>query len=237
MKLEYKNVGTYNEWASALWNTGYSVPITDIPDLIGVSLSWIKRVLLKNINYVVYDSKWVYERTKKTCLSYIRLPDLSKYIQEQGQFMVQTEIIDLAYVLESHKKEYREAMALYKKCMESYKTRGYTLGTVPSPVLKYLVNNLYIINAYRNYSCKERNRVPWVDLEPFDIFAQSDRIYFIGDSTHSKDVVETIYRTAFLKGDIKIKLGTITIFYEARQQTDKMKMPYLIPYGKEVRVI
>ena len=235
MRLEYKGKETYKDWANSIWKLGYKTPITDIPELIGVSLSWIKRTLLKQINYVVYDNKWIYAKTSKTCLTYIRLEDLSKFIMEQGSYMVQTEIIDLAHVLSPYKSVYNKALKLYKEALNSYKNRGFVAGTVPYSVLDYINQELIITNASHNYSYKDRTKVKWTEIEEFDIFTHKENIYYAGDKEHSNVSLETIYRKAFIEGDIKIKLGTITIFYKRNQKIDGYKLPYLIPYGQEIK--
>ena len=242
MKLEYAkrkadDTSTYKEWAEALWSHGFTMPAIDTIELLGVSLSWINHNLLKSIDYVVYDSKWLYAKTSRTSQTYIRMSDLTRFIQENATFMVQTEVIDLAYHLKPYRKVYMNADKLYEKEKETYKNRGFIVGTMPKKVLDYINEELIIENAYRNFSCKQRSRVPWVELEPFDIFERKDRIYYVGDKNHPKEVSEKIYRNAFLHGDVRIKLGGIVIFYEARQNIEGMKLPYLIPYGKSVRVI
>lgn len=242
MKLEYtkRKVGdtsTYKEWADALWKYGFDTPVLDVIELLGVSLSWINHTLLKNIDYVVYDSKWLYQKTSRTSLTYIRMTDLEKYIRENATFSVQTEVVDLAYYLKPYRKVHAGALKICARERQRYNHRGYMLGTVPQKVLDYINEELWIENASRNYSCKERRRIPWVELEPFNIFENKDRIYYIGDKDHSKEVSETIYRVAFIAGDVKIKLGGIVIFYKANQKVDGMKLPYLIPYGKMIRVL
>lgn len=236
MRLEYKGKETYKEWANSVWKLGYKTPITDIPELIGVSLSWIKRTLLKQINYVVYDNKWMYSKTTKTCLTYIRLEDLSKYIMDNGVYMIQTEIIDLAHVLSPYKSVYNEGLKLYKDALNTYKNRGFVAGTIPVSVLDYINKELIITNANKNYSYKDRTRVKWTEIEAFDIFEHKNNIYYVGDKEHSNISLETIYRKAFVDGDIKIKLGTITVFYKRNQKIDDYKLPYLIPYGQEIKV-
>lgn len=236
MRLEYKGKETYKEWANSVWKLGYKTPITDIPELIGVSLSWIKRTLLKQINYVVYDNKWLYSKTTKTCLTYIRLEDLSKYIMDNGVYMIQTEIIDLAHVLSPYKSVYNKALKLYKEALNSYKNRGFAAGTIPYSVLEYINKELIITNASKNYSYKDRTKVKWAEIEAFNIFEHKNNIYYVGDKEHSNVSLETIYRKAFVNGDIKIKLGTITVFYKRNQKIDDYKLPYLIPYGQEIKV-
>lgn len=236
MRLEYQGNGTYKEWANSIWKLGYKTPITDIPGLIGVSLSWVKTVLLKNINYVVYENKWIYRKTTKTCLTYVRLEDLSKFITEQGTYMVQTEIIDLARILRPYKGVYNQAMKLYREALNAYKNRGFVAGTVPSSVLDYINKELIITNASHNWSFKERAKVGWVEIEEFDVFANKDNIYYLNDKEHINKSLETIYRSAFINGDIKIKLGSISIFYKRNQNLKDYKLPYLIPYGQEIKV-
>lgn len=235
MRLQYQGKETYKDWANSIWKLGYTMPITDIPRLIGVSLSWIKRNLLKKINYVVYDNKWIYKKTTKTCLTYIRMDDLSKYIKENGKFMVQTEIIDLAYVLKPYKGVYNQACKLYKEALDAYKNRGFVVGTIPYNVLDYINKELIITNAAHNWSYKDRTKVKWVEIEVFDIFEHKNNIYYANDKEHNGISLETIYRKAFVGGDIKIKLGSITIFYKRNQNVKDFKLPYLIPYGQTIK--
>lgn len=235
MRLQYQGKGTYKEWANSLWQLGYKMPLNDVPELLGVSLSWCKMVLIKKINYVVYDNKWIYSKTTKPSLTYIRKEDLAKYIQENGVFSVQTEIIDLASVLSPYKGIYNEAVKLYHEALKSYKNRGFITGTMPYSVLDYLNDNLIITNASHNWSSKERTKVKSIEIEPFDILENKDNIYYAGDKNHIDVSIETIYRNAFINGDIKIKLGGITLFYKRNQNTKDMKLPYLIPYGQSVK--
>lgn len=235
MRLEYKGKGTYKDWANSVWNLGYKLALSDVPGLIGVSLSWCRRILIKNIDYVVYDNKWMYSKTSKTCLTYIRLEDLSKYIKENGKFLVQTEIIDLAYILKPYKTVYKEALKMYKEAQNTYKNRGFIIGTMPYSVLNYINKELIITNASHNYPSTERTKVKWLEIEAFDIFANKDNIYFAGDNNHKNMSMETMYRNAFVNGDIKIKLGTITMFYKRNQKTNDMELPYLVPFGTTVK--
>ena len=236
MKIEYKGKGTYKEWADSIWKLGYKTPITAIPGLIGVSLSWIKQTLLKKINYVVYDNKWAYNKTSNSCLTYIRLENLSEYIMKNGTYMVQTEIVDLAYYLKPYKKIYNQALELYKEIKKSYKNRGFVDGTIPQKVLDYINKELIITNASRNFSYKDRTSTKWIEIKAFDIFENKNNIYYIGDKEHSNISSETIYRKAFINGDIKIKLGSITLFYKQNQKIEDFKLPYLIPYGQTIKV-
>lgn len=248
MKLEFKNKGNYSEWANAIWKKGYTLPINEIPGLIGVSISWIKQTLLKEIDYVVYENKWIYKKTNNKCLTYTSLDNLSKFIMDHGTYEIQTEIIDLAYVLKPFPKEMNKCISLYKISLETYKNRGYYIGTMPNPVLKYINKNFIAVGLMHNWSCKERSKVKWVEIEPFDIFEHKNRIYYCGskqgygcqmtpNNNTEGYVSELVYRDAFLNGDIKIKLGRqITIFYKRKQKTEGMKLPFLIPYGSEIKI-
>ena len=236
MRLEYKGKETYKDWANSIWKLGYNLPVSELPEMIGVSMSWVKRVLLKEINYVVYDNKWAYAKNNKVkCLTYIRLDDLSKYIIENGKFTVQTEIIDLASVLANNKKVLNKSIQLYKKALDTYKNRGIVVGTIPYNILDYINEELITRNLKHNYPYTKRTEIKPIEIEPFDIFKIRNRIYYAGDVDHTGISQETIYRQAFLNGDIKIKLGGITIFYKRNQKTDNMKLPYLIPYGLDVK--
>lgn len=237
MRIEYKGKENYKDWANSMWKLGFNLPISKIPRMIGVSTSWIKAVLIKKIDYVVYDNKWAYAKDNSTkCLTYIKLDDLNKYIKDNGIFTVQTEIIDLASVLVSNKKILNKSIEMYKKAQEVYRNRGIVVGTIPVNILDYINDELITKNLSHNWPYTKRTEVKPVEIEPFDIFKLRGRIYFAGDDNHTGISQETIYRQAFLNGDIKIKLGGITIFYKTNQKTENMKLPYLIPYGLDIKV-
>ena len=44
----------YYNWANAVWASGFNLPISKVMTMLNVSLAWINRVLLNEINYVVY---------------------------------------------------------------------------------------------------------------------------------------------------------------------------------------
>ena len=49
-------------------------------------------------------------------------------------------------------------------------------------------------------------------------------------------VPETVYRTAFLNGDIKVRIGSKTIFVRNHNNREDLKMPFLIPYGGTIKL-
>lgn len=216
------------------WGRGYTMPIEAVSRLLGVSNSWISHTLLKQIKHVVYNNKFIWAQNKGTCLTYISKDDLIGWIIAHSSYQIQTEIVDLAYYLSPYKSVLNKAYSLYKEKKET-NGRGYRVGTIPPEVLKYINEELLVYGAEQNYPCDKRRNIPWKRVEPFNILEKD--FYNAKDEDHSYLSRETIYRNAFLHGDVKVNLSSqITIFVESNKNTEKMKMPYLIPYGKTIYV-
>ncbi len=221
----------YYKWADAIWMKGFDFCITDVMEILSVSLSWVKHTLLKEILYVNYSAKYLCQKGIKTRVTtYIRYEDLVEWIEQVAMFRRQTELIDLySYLSLANRKKADEA---YKMCKNIIKESniGYNPGIIPERVLQY-INDAYFINfAPKNLSCVKRSEVPWVNVEPFNIFEKQR--YFSEEYT-----AELIYRNAFMNGDIKVSIGNKkTILIRTKNNIDKMKMPFLIPYNKRIIV-
>lgn len=211
------------------WNKGYNYSIDSVCKRLGVSKSFVAHTLLKEISSVVYHNKFIWSQNRGTCLTYVRKDELSDWIKKNAIFEVQTEIVDLSYFLSPYKDVYREAYNLYQKELSS-NLRGFRRGILPPKVIALINDRLEIYGVEQNYPCDKRSRVPFKQIKGFDILEK--KIYNAKDSVESR---ETIYRNAFLKGDIRVKISPqITIFVETKEK--QMKMPYLIPYGKTIYV-
>ena len=221
----------YYKWADAMWSRGYSLCITDVMKSLNVSLSWIKHTLLKEILYVNYSYKYLYQRGIKTRVTtYINHEDLVQWIEQVADFKRQTELIDLySYLSLANQKKAEEALKMYRKIIKESNI-GYNPGIIPEKVLQY-INTVYYVNFEpKNLSCVKRSEVAWKDVEPFNIFEA--KYYFPEEYT-----AELFYRDAFMKGDTKITIGKKkTIFLRNKVRTEKMKMPFLIPYNKKIIV-
>ena len=221
----------YYKWANAMWNRGYSLCITNVMKYLNVSLSWVKHTLLKEILYVNYSYKYLFQKGIKTrVLTYVNYEDLVQWIEQVADFKRQTELIDLySYLYLANKKKAEEALKMYRKIIKESNI-GYNPGIIPEKTLQYINKAYYINFEPKNLSCVKRSEVPWKDVEPFNIF--ETKYYFPEEYT-----AELIYRDAFMKGDTKVTIGNKkTIFVRNRIRTDKMKMPFLIPYNKKVNV-
>lgn len=238
--IKYKGNGSYDEWVKALIQSGYTLSIKDLEAILDVSDTWIRNTLLKEenrIHRVLLDDKYVQEGVKKGLFKdrstlYMSLYDVGGYIATKGSFMAQTELIDLySYLYNANKKKAREALKLYENEFVEGEF-GNNKGTIPQRVLEY-INKEYIINFKpRNLRATKRTEVPWVDVEPFNIFETN---YYFPKKNGNR---ELIYRNAFLRGDIKVNLGARkTILIKNDKNIEKMKMPFLIPYNKTIRVI
>lgn len=219
----------YYKWADAIWAKGFDFCITDVMEILSVSLSWVKHTLLKEILYVNYSAKYLYQKGIKTRVTtYIRYEDLVEWIKQVAEFRRQTELIDLySYLSLANRKKADEAYKMYKNIIKESNI-GYNPGIIPERVLQY-INDAYFINfTPKNLSCVKRSEVPWINVEPLNIFEKQR--YFPEEYT-----AELIYRDAFMNGDIKVSIGNKkTIFIKNKNNIDKMKMPFLIPYNKKI---
>ena len=219
----------------AYWKKGFNYPISRVSDLLGVSNSWITHTLLKDINYVVYDCKFVYSHTTNKCQTYIRKDDLSDWIKKNARFEKQTEVVDLYSYISPYKDVAKEAYEAYKGNLRVQK--GDSRPIIPNKILEYINDNLVAYGLEQNRYCDRRTDIPWVEIKPFDIFSVERSLYNAKDADHKHISRETIYRRAFLNGDIRIKISEqITLFVKNDPKIKKKKMPFLVPYNKPIRV-
>ncbi len=225
------NNADYYKWADTMYNRGFNYCISDLMSDLDVSLSFVKHTLLKEINYVTYSYKYLFQKGfKSRVTTYINRADLAKWIKQVGDFRRQTELVDLySYLYLANKKKADEALKMYKQIVKESNI-GYNPGIVPERVLQY-INRVYFINFKpKNLSCVKRRSedVPWVDVEAFDVFETG--FYLPGKITD-----ELLYRYAFMSGDIKVSIGNKkTLFVGSNSKPEKMKMPFLIPYNKKI---
>ena len=217
------------------WKKGFSYAISRVSSLLGVSNSWITHSLLKDINYVVYDCKFVYNHARIKCQTYIRKEDLSDWIRKHARFEIQTEVVDLYSYIAPYKDVAREAYEAYKGNLRVQK--GESRPIIPNKILEYINDNLLAYGLEQNRYCDRRRDIPWVEIKPFDIFSVEKNLYNAKDANHKHISRETIYRRAFLNGDIRIKISEqITLFVKNDPKTKKKKMPFLVPYNKPIRI-
>ena len=222
----------YYDWANAVWASGFNLPISKVMSMLNVSLAWINRVLLNEIHYVVYSNKFVYSKLdgKTKTLTYVREADLIEWIMDVGIFEVQTEMVDL-YSYMGNDATAKKILKFYREEFKASET-FFNPGTVPIRILQMIDKEYYSYGTVKlkNISCARRREVPFKEIEPFNIF-ECDT-YFLKDS----GVPETVYRTAFLNGDIKVRIGSKTIFVRNHNNKKDLKMPFLIPYGGTIKL-
>ncbi len=222
----------YYRWADAMYNRGFSCSIQSVMEILSVSLSWVKHTLLKEIPYVTYSYKYLYQKgLKSRVTTYINMQDLIKWIMQVGRFQRQTELVDLySYLSLANRKKADIALKMYRDIIRSSNI-GYNPGIVPEAVLQYINREYYTNFSPRNLSCTRRTDTAWKDVESFNIF---ERNYYFPDAAAT---AELVYRDAFMNGDTKVSIGNKkTIFVSSGIDTRKMKMPFLIPYDKRIIV-
>ena len=220
----------YYAWADAMYNRGFNCSIETVMEILSVSLSWVKHTLLKEIPYVTYSYKYLYQKGfKSRVTTYIDMDDLIQWIMQAGQFRRQTELVDLySYLSLANKKKADTALKMYKDIIKSSNI-GYNPGIVPEVVLIFINKEYYTNFEPKNLSCVKRTEVPWKEVEPFNIFERNH--YF----PRYAATAELLYRDAFMNGDTKVSIGNKkTILVSAGTNTSKMKMPFLIPYDKKI---
>lgn len=233
-KIIYTGSNTdYYKWANAMYNRGFDYCISDVMSDLNVSLSWVKHTLLKEIHYVTYSYKYLYQKgIKSRVTTYIDRADLALWIEQVGKFRRQTELIDLySYLSLANKKKADEALRMYKQIIKESNI-GYNLGIVPERVLQCINNDFFINFKPKNLSCVKRKDedVPWVNVKPFNVFETG--FYLPGEITD-----ELLYRDVFMNGDIKVSIGNKkTLFVSSYAKPEKMKIPFLIPYNKKIIV-
>ena len=220
----------YYKWADAMFNRGFDCSIETVMEILNVSLSWVKHMLLKEIPYVTYSYKYLYQKGfKSRVTTYIDMEDLIKWIMQVSRFRRQTELVDLySYLSLANRKKADVALKMYKDIIKSSNI-GYNPGIVPDAVLQYINREYYTNFEPKNLSCIKRTKVAWKDVEPFNLF---ERNYYFPDVATT---AELVYRDAFMNGDIKVSIGNKkTIFVRSSTNVGKMKMPFLIPYDKKI---
>jgi len=222
----------YYAWAEAMYNRGFNCSIETVMEILSVSLSWVKHTLLQEIPYVTYSYKYLYQKGfKSRVTTYIDMQDLIKWIMQVSRFRRQTELVDLySYLSLANKKKADAALKTYKEIIRTSNI-GYNPGIIPDAVLLYINKEYHINFEPKNLSCVKRTKVPWADVEPFNLF---ERDYYFPDVATT---AELVYRDAFMSGDIKVSIGNKkTIFVKSGTDTSRMKMPYLIPYNRKIIV-
>lgn len=222
----------YYKWTDAMFNRGFDCSIETVMDILNVSLSWIKHTLLKEIPYVTYSYKYLYQKgIKSRVTTYIDMQDLIQWIMQVGQFRRQTELVDLySYLSLANRKKADAALKMYKDIIKSSNI-GYNPGIIPEAVLQYINREYYINFEPKNLSCIKRTEVAWKDVEPFNVF---DRNYYFPDAATT---AELVYREAFMNGDTKVSIGNKkTLFVSSHAKPEKMKLPFLIPFNKKIIV-
>lgn len=228
--IYFGNNSDYCKWAEVMYNRGFNCSIETVMEILSVSLSWVKHTLLKEIPYVTYSYKYLYQKgIKSRVTTYIDMQDLIKWIMQVGQFRRQTKLVDLYFYLSlANKKKADTALKAYKEIIRTSNI-GYNPGIIPDAVLLYINKEYYTNYEPKNLSCVKRVKVSWVDVEPFNIF---ERDYYFPDIATT---AELVYRDAFMRGDIKVSIGNKkTIFVKSGTDTSRMAMPFLIPYNKKI---
>jgi len=232
-KIVYsRDRANYYKWADAMFTRGFNCSIETVMEVLNVSLSWVKHTLLKEIPYVTYSYKYLYQKGfKSRVTTYIDMEDLIKWIMQVSQFRRQTELVDLySYLSLASKKKADIALKMYKDIIKSSNI-GYNPGIIPEAVLQYINREYYTNFEPKNLSSIKRTDVTWKDVEPFNVF---ERNYYFPDIASS---AELVYRDAFMNGDTKVSIGNKkTIFVSSGVDTKKMKMPYLIPYNRKILI-
>lgn len=232
----YGDPSGYNEWANKLWEVGYTMSVQELSKKLGISASWIVNKWLKEIRHVVYSRKFIYTKTgKEEGTSRVSWEDVEDYLLNVCTFERQTEVIDLySYLYNADKKA---AEKIYKAYKEKMKDDFYNLGIIPPSILSEIERHFITNVDLRNVSAgsskigKCRSSVPWKKVEKFN-FIDDPNLYI------PNDVGQTCYREAFMRGDIKIKLGNKkTWFVKNDIDLNKMKMPFIIPYDSKVNFI
>jgi len=235
--IQYKGKGSYDEWAKAVIKSGYNLSIKQLQAILDVSDTWIRNTLLvedNHIHRIIFDDKYVQEGQKTGLFKdrstlYMSLYDIGGYIATKGVFSAQTELIDLySYLYNANKNKAREALKLYQNEFVDGEF-GNNKGTIPQKVLDY-INKEFIINFKpKNLRITRRTEVPWVNVKPVNIFEYE---YYFPKKNGNR---ELIYRNAFLRGDIKVNLGSRkTILIKNNKDISKMKMPFLIKLNQSI---
>lgn len=223
----------YNDWAEALWDSGYNMSIQELANKLGISTSWIVNKWFSEIRHVIYSRKFIYSKTgREEGTSRVCWEEVKEYLIEACTFEVQTEVIDLySYMALADKKTADKIYKMYQKSMaDGFYNKGIISPTILNEINKHFVTNLDLRNISMNSTKigKCRSTVPWTPAKRFD-FIDNPNLYI------PSDIGQTCYREAFLRGDIKIKLGNKkTWFIKNDIDWDRYKIPFTIPYNKSI---
>ena len=222
----------YYQWADAMFKQGFDCSIENVMEILHVSLSFVEHTLLKQISYVTYSYKYLYQKgIKSRITTYINKEELAKWIMQNGRFQRQTELVDLySYLSLANRKKADTALKMYRQIFDSSNI-DYRPGIIPNEVLKYVNSQFFTNFKPKNLSCTKRKQVVFTELEPFNIF---EKHFYFSDEFPTAEIV---YRDAFMNGDIKVSIGNKkTIFVSSNTDLSKMKMPFLIPYNKKILI-
>lgn len=232
-KLEYHGEKPkYNKWANTLWSKGLTTTVGEVADLLHTSEKWVNLNILPDISYVIYSSKFVYEKKAGTTTKRINMDDVVDWIISFGKFECQTEIIDLySYLSLADKKKADVCLKAYN---DKFKELGdfYNKGTIPESVLSIIRENFTLhSDINKNIKITDRTKYKWVEVPSFNIF---EREYYFANESGS---AELFYRKAILNGDIKVTLGKgRVLFVKSNFGIDKMKMPFVVKKNAKIIV-
>ena len=223
-KIEFNSdISKYNEWADALYKTGYRTPLKKMIATLGVSRNWMYDHILSNYPYVRYE--YAYTKAKSMPYDiYINGADVADHIMKNAEFSYKSKVIDVMDILNTSPKLKKKVEPVIKKC--NRKRNDFQKGIIHNEILN-TINDLYGCKLY-NLNYRDRSLYPWHKIEPFDIF-KGGRIIVPKDKTS-----ELYYREAVLRGYIKIAIGTRKILYYDPEY--KCEMPLAIRYGNMIHI-
>ena len=200
----------YYKWADAMFNRGFDCSIETVMEILNVSLSWVKHTLLKEIPYVTYSYKYLYQKGfKSRVTTYIDMEDLIKWIMQASQFRRQTELVDLySYLSLANRKKADIALKMYKDIIKSSNI-GYNPGIVPEAVLQY-VNREYYTNSFHVPVYYKINAFEKLKIEaPYHALTNAGHISYVeldGDPLGNLSAFEKVVR--YMK-EVGIGYGSI----------------------------
>ena len=233
-RLRYINRQTsYKDWQQAMWNNGFDFSLTMTCEYLFCSKRWFQKEIQPHLNYVVYDSRFIYEKigASKVCLTYFRKQDIADWIMQNAKFEAQTEIIDLySYLANANKSKALKILNRYKEIFAN-KFCHYKKGTLPPVILKKIREDFNISSAlYKNLSCTNRRKYSFKSVEPFNIF---EHCVF---TPNEHQTLEMSYRVIFNRGDIKVTIGRKhVLFVQNEKDISNFKMPFRIQ--KDAKII
>lgn len=224
----------YKEYIDAIYKKGFCVPIDQIGLKLHISPSFIKQNMLNEIPYFVYDFRYSYgPKNLGNCRTCVRAEDVEKWLKKHAKYSRQSEFIDLYYYLSSYPKIASKALKMAKnnKARTGLPLRK---GVLSEELLAHVNTSLSLNYKLKNCLCYRRNEVKWSECEG-DLWGVAPKDIYRYDGKESS---EEFYRKAFMNGDTKVKIGNkITLFIKNKQNTDKMKIPFLVPYNYTIRVV